>query len=92
MITALAIAAIVLTALLALSLPWFGWGPGIDAAGRGMAIFFPAILMGLRVSCLAVAAIVLAAAPCRPTSTAASTTRPGTRPKRRWACWSGPMS
>lgn len=62
MITALAIAAIVLTALLALSLPWFGWGPGIDAAGRGMAIFFPAILMGLRVSCLAVAAIVLAAA------------------------------
>ena len=61
MITALAIAAIVLTALLALSLPWFGWGPGIDAAGRGMAIFFPAILMGLRVSCLAVAAIVLAA-------------------------------
>ena len=61
MIAALAVAVLVLTVLLALSAPWFGWGPGIDAAGRGMAMFFPVVLMGLRVSCLTGMAIALAA-------------------------------
>jgi hypothetical protein len=60
MITALMIAVLLLTALIALSLPWAGFGPGMDAAGRGMAMFFPIILMTLRVSIVCVAVIVLA--------------------------------
>jgi len=60
MITGLLIAALLLTALLALSLPFGGYGSGMDAAGRGMAMFFPFVFMTLRLSCFAIAVIVLA--------------------------------
>ncbi|MFT3809166.1 MAG: hypothetical protein QM698_04560 [Micropepsaceae bacterium] len=60
MIITLAAIAVFLTLVIVLSLPFFGWGPGIDAAGRGMAMFFPVIAMTLRIACLAGAAIALA--------------------------------
>jgi hypothetical protein len=62
MITALALAALLMTSLMLVSLPWFGWGSGIDAAGKGMAMFFPVIFMSVRALCLGVAMILLAAA------------------------------
>lgn len=61
MITALALIAMMMTLPLLVTLPWFGWGPGIDAAGRGMAMFFPVIAMTVRVLCLGAAVVVLAA-------------------------------
>lgn len=60
MIITLVLIAAVLTLLIAASLPLFGWGSGIDAAGRGMAMFFPVILMTGRIACLAGAVIALA--------------------------------
>lgn len=60
MITALLIVALLLTALIAISLPFGGWGSGMDAAGKGMAMFFPFLFMLARFVCLVIAAIVLA--------------------------------
>ena len=60
MITALLAIALALTALLAISLPFGGWGSGMDAAGKGMAMFFPFIFMTVRISCFAVAVAILA--------------------------------
>ncbi len=60
MITGLLIAALLLTALLAVCLPFGGWSSGMDAAGKGMALFFPFIFMVLRIGCFAAAIIVLA--------------------------------
>ena len=60
MITGLLIGALLLTALLALTLPFGGWGSGMDAAGKGMALFFPFIFMTLRVTCFAGAVAILA--------------------------------
>lgn len=61
MIVALAIVAALMTLTIALSLPFFGWRAGTDAAGRGMAMFVPAIAMTVRIACLAAALIALAA-------------------------------
>lgn len=60
MITALLIVALLMTLLLGVSLPWTGWGSGMDAAGRGMAMYFPFIFMLLRAFCVFIALIVLA--------------------------------
>ena len=60
MITTLLIIALVMTLLLGLTLPWAGWGSGMDAAGRGMAMFFPFLFMLVRAFCVFVALIVLA--------------------------------
>jgi len=60
MITGLLAAALLMTALLALVLPFGGWGRDMDAAGKGMAMFFPFIFMTVRISCLAVAIVMLA--------------------------------
>jgi hypothetical protein len=60
MISGLLIVALLLTALLAVSLPFGGWGPGMDAAGKGMAMFFPLIFMVARDSCFAVVIALLA--------------------------------
>ncbi|BCW89844.1 hypothetical protein sos41_30120 [Alphaproteobacteria bacterium SO-S41] len=59
MITALLIVTLLMTLLLGLSLPWTGWGSGMDAAGRGMAMFFPFLFMLVRVVCVFIALIVL---------------------------------
>lgn len=59
MITTLVIVALVLTLLIGALLPFGGWGSGMDAAGRGMAMFFPFILMLIRAVCLG-SALVLA--------------------------------
>jgi hypothetical protein len=60
MITGLLIFALLLTALLAASLPFNGWGSGMDAAGKGMAMFFPFIFMTLRAASFMIAIVVLA--------------------------------
>ena len=60
MITALLILALVLTLLIAVSLPFGGYGAGIDAAGRGMAIFLPAIFMLARAICVCAAVVLMA--------------------------------
>lgn len=61
MITGLLILALLLTALLALSLPFGGWSPGMDAAGQGMAMFFPVIFMAVRITSFGVAIALVAA-------------------------------
>ncbi len=58
---ALGIIVVCLTLLTSITLPWGGWSSGADAAGRGMAIFFPSILMLARVSCVMAGVIALAA-------------------------------
>ncbi len=60
MIVTLVLLAALLTLLIAASLPLFGWGSGIDAAGRGMAMFLPVILMTVRIACIGGAVIALA--------------------------------
>ena len=60
MILTLVIIAALATLLIAISLPLFGWGSGIDAAGRGMAMFLPVIAMTVRIACLGGATIALA--------------------------------
>ncbi|MCC6920681.1 MAG: hypothetical protein IT548_15900 [Alphaproteobacteria bacterium] len=60
MITGLLIAALLLTALLALALPFGGWGRDMDAAGKGMAMFFPSIFMAVRIACFGLAVVMLA--------------------------------
>lgn len=61
MITGLLILALILTALLALDLPFGGWGSGMDAAGQGMAMFFPIIFMAVRITSFGVAIALVAA-------------------------------
>jgi hypothetical protein len=58
MITALLVLALLLTLMIAAVLPFGGFGSSADAAGRGMAMFFPAILMTVRAGCV-VAALFL---------------------------------
>jgi hypothetical protein len=46
--------------LIAVLLPFGGFGSGADAAGRGMAMFFPAILMFVRICCVSAALVLVA--------------------------------
>jgi len=62
MITALTIIALLMTLLMLVFLPWFGWGRGMDAAGKGMVMFFPVIAMSVRALCFGIAMIALASA------------------------------
>lgn len=60
MITALVFVALLVTLIMPALLPFWGWGSGADAAGRGMAMFAPGIAMTLRLLCHAVAIWLLA--------------------------------